>query len=215
MTKPDEQLKALTETQLAELHRIDKETWYRAWRLQNDPSFVLSEKEKTLKEREKAFELAEREKALKRREDALNAPVTLKLQAPPVQRVSPEAISKEMLEQICEKRGLKQRQFTDEEMKRLKVKRDATPKDIALLRSRIWDDWLIRARDSETLRKPVPQFLLLAAREMLEVELFVLRNELETKVGTDRVGELLMQLAEIQRDIADLKQSRDEHAYIG
>jgi hypothetical protein len=90
-------------------------------------------------------------------------------------------------------------------MKCLKVKRDATPKEIQLLRSRIWDDYIYRAKESSTLRKAVPHFLLLAAREMFEVELFVLRNELQTKVGTERVGELMLQIAELQRDVSDLK----------
>jgi hypothetical protein len=115
--RSDEQLKALSPGQLIELHRLDKEQWYRAWKLQNDPSFVLSEKENTLREREKALELAEREKDLKRREEALTAPP-----APPAQRVvSHEAISKETLEQICKKRGVTKRQFTDDELKRLPV----------------------------------------------------------------------------------------------
>jgi hypothetical protein len=48
---------------------------------------------------------------------------------------------------------------------------------------------------------------------MLEVELFTLRNQLDTKVDTSRVGELMMQIAELQRDVADLKTSMSRHQF--
>jgi hypothetical protein len=208
MHKTDEELTALSEDQLNAIYPHDRELWWRGWQLKFQPGFAEGERRKALatanEQREFEIKQAEKNRELEKRERALTAPPP----APPVQKVSHEAISKEFLEQICEKRGVKQRQFTDEELKCLKVKRDATKKEIALLRSRIWDDYLFRAKTSETLRKPVPHFLLLATREMFDIEVFALRNELETKAGTDKVGELMLKIAEMQRHIDELEKSR-------
>ena len=172
----------------------DFDQHWRACRIKDDPEGYARDKRKqALKEREAEIELLEHEKRVNERVAKLSALPP----APPVQRVSHEAFSKEVVQRFCEQRGVKERQFTDTELKSLDVKAGTAEKELAKLRSRVWDDYLFKARENPLFREQVPHFVLFATRKMLELEISQLRNELRDKVGVDRFSELMLKVAEL------------------